>query len=65
MNDKNLGYHCLVHPVFSDMMFTSTVSRRGDRCAHVYVTDIVWVRAFLMASRSEAYETLLLLFPLD
>ena len=26
-NDCNLCYHCLTHPVFSDTMFASTVSR--------------------------------------
>ena len=34
MNDRNLHYHCLAHPIFSDMMFASTVFRRGNRCAH-------------------------------
>ena len=28
MNDTNLCYSCLAYPVFSDMMFASTVSRR-------------------------------------
>ena len=56
MNDRNLCYHCLAHPVFSDMMY---------RCAQVYATDFGWVRAFPMAFRSEAHETLLLLFAQD
>ena len=51
MNDQNLCYHCLAHPVFSDMMFASTVSRRGNRCAQVYATDFEWARAFPMASK--------------
>ena len=37
-NDQNLCYHCLAHPVFSDMMFANTVSRRCNRCAQVYIT---------------------------
>ena len=65
MNDQNLCYHCLAHPVFSDMMFASTVSRRGNRCAKVYSTDLGWTRAFPMASRREAHETLSLLFVKD
>ena len=65
MNYLNLCYHCLAHPVFSDMMFASTVSRRGNRCAQVYATDFGWARAFPMASRSEAHETLFLLFARD
>ena len=61
-NDQNLRYHHLAHPVFSDMMFASTVSRRSNRCAQLYATDFGWARAFTMASRSEAHEILSLLF---
>ena len=64
-NDRNLRYCCRAHPIFSDMMFASTVSRRGNRCAQVYATDFGWARAFPMASRSEAHETLSLLFVRD
>ena len=31
MNEFNLHYHRLAHPVFSDMMFASTVSRKGQQ----------------------------------
>ena len=65
MNDRNLCYNCLTHPVFSDTMFASTVSRRGNRCEQVYATDFGWARAFPMASRYEAHETMSLLFPRD
>ena len=65
MNDRKLYYHCLEHPVFSDTMFVSTVSKRGNRCAQVYTTDFGWARAVLMASRSKTHETLLLLFARD
>ena len=44
------------------MMFASTMSRRGNRCAQVYATDFGWARAFPITSRSEAHETLSLLF---
>ena len=64
-NDRNLHYHCLAHPVFSDTMFASTVFRRFNICAQVYAADFGWARAFPMASRSEAHETLLLLFARD
>ena len=47
------------------MMFASTVFRRGNRCAQVYATDFGWARAVPMASRSEAHETLSLLFVRD
>ena len=64
-NDRNLCYCCLAYPLFSDMMFTGTVSRRGKRYAQVYAMDFGWDRAFPMACRSEAHETLLLLFARD
>ena len=64
-NDRNLCYHHLAHPMSSDTVFASTVSRRGNRCAQVYATDFGWSRAFPMASGSEAYETLSLLFVRD
>ena len=48
--------------LFSDMMFVSTVSRKGKRCAKVYATYFEWARAFPITSRREAHETLLLLF---
>ena len=46
-------------------MFACTVFRRGNRCAQVHATDFAWDRAFPMASRSEAHETLFLLFAMD
>ena len=53
-NDRN--------SVFSDTMFFSTLSRRGNRCGQVYDTDFWWARAYPMASISEAHKTLSLLF---
>ena len=47
------------------MMFVSTVSRRGNRCAKVHATDYGRARTFPMASRSEAHWTLLLLYVKD
>ena len=61
-NDGNLHYHCIEHPLFSDVMFATTMSRRGNRFTQVYAMDFGWNRAFQMASRSEAYKTLFLLF---
>ena len=46
-------------------MFAGTVSRKGNRCTQVYATDFGWARAFPMTFRSEAHETLLLLFARD
>ena len=61
-NDRNLCYHCLAHPAFSDTIFAIMVPRRGNRCACVYATDFGLAKSFPMASRSEAKETLSLLF---
>ena len=47
------------------MMFASTVFRRDNRYRQVYATDFGWTRAFLITSRSEAHETLSLLFTRD
>ena len=63
-NVRNLCYCHQAHLEFSDMMFTSTVFRRGKRCAQVYATDFGWDRAFPMASR-KTHEILLLLFARD
>ena len=60
----NLCCHCLAHPVSSDTMFANTVSRRENRCAQVNPRDFGWARAFLMAFRSEAHESLSYLFGL-
>ena len=60
-NNRNL-YHHPAHPV---MMFANTVLKRGNKCEQAYATDFGWARAFSMASRSEAYETLSLLFARD
>ena len=65
MNVRNFRYCHQAHPVFSDTMFASAVSRRGNGCAQVYATDFGWARAFPMASRSETHETLSLLFARD
>ena len=47
------------------MTFAHTVTRMSNRCAQVYATDFGWARDFPMAARSEAHETLLLLFVRD
>ena len=65
MINRNLHYHHLAHPIFSDTMYASTVSRRSNRCAQEYATDLGWVRAFPMALRSEAHDTLLMLVAWD
>ena len=36
INGFNLHYHHLAHPVFSNNMFASAASKRGNKCAQVY-----------------------------
>ena len=65
MNDRNFHYYCMAHPLFSDTMFANTMFRNSNRCVQEYATDFGWARAFPMASKSEAHETLLWLFVWD
>ena len=43
----------MAHPVLSNMMFASTVFRKGNKCAQVYATDFGWARAFPIAYKCE------------
>ena len=65
INNRDFCCCLLAHLVFLNTMFASTVSRRDNRCAQVSATNFWWARAFPMASRSEAHETLSLLFARD
>jgi hypothetical protein len=61
-NDHMLCYPCLLHTVFTDTMFASTVSRQGNKMAQVYATSFGWARAYPMKRKGKAHETLSLLF---
>ena len=61
-NDRNLCNHHLADPIFSVTVYASTASRKGNRCAQVYATDFGSARAYPIAFRSKAHETLLLFF---
>ena len=62
MNDHNLCYLCLPHQAFLDTMFVSTVSRRTNNCVQVKTTHFGWARVHPLTSKSDAHDTLLLLF---
>ena len=47
--------------MFSDKVFASTLSKRGNECAQVHATDFGWVRVHPVASKHWAHETLFLL----
>ena len=64
-NDRQLRYRRLPIKVFTDTMKANEVSNRGNRYVQVYCTPEGWTRAFPMKKKSEAHETLSLLFSRD
>ena len=61
-NDCQLWYKRLLHNVYTDILFATTVSRRGNRCAQIFATSFGWLCLFLMKLKSEAHEALSSLF---
>ena len=47
------------------MIFASKLFKRDNKCSQVYAIDFGWARTFPITSRSEAHETLFLLFAWD
>ena len=64
-NDCQLIYRRLPHNVYSDTLFAITVYRRGNRYAQIFATDFGWSCSFPMKLKSEAHESLFLLFQWD
>ena len=64
-NDRQLQFRRLPHKVYSDMLFATTVSRRGNRCAQIFATDFCWSCSFSMKLESEVHKVLSLLFQWD
>ena len=64
-NDRMLRYPRLLHPLFSDTLIAGTMSKRGNKNAQVYGSSFGWCRAFPMRLKSEAHESLPLLFKQD
>ena len=64
-NDRMFRYRRLPFDVFSDTLTSKTKSRRGNLRAQVCGTRNAWTRAFPMKKKSEAHETLSLLFARD
>jgi hypothetical protein len=62
-NDRQLRYRRLKTALYTDTMFASTVSTRGNTCAQIFVNDLEWVRSFPMARKGDAHTCLDLLFP--
>jgi hypothetical protein len=64
-NDRQLRYRRLKTALYTDTMFASTVSTRGNTCAQVFVNDLEWVRSFPLSRKGDAHTSLDLLFPED
>ena len=64
-NDRALRYKRLQHNVFTDTLKAGTKFRRGNLYAQVYATPFHWCRAHPMKEKSEAHETLSLVFQRD
>ena len=64
-NDRALRYRRLQHDVFTDTMKAGTLSRRKNLYAQVYTTGFHWCRANPMRAKSDAHDTLSLLFQRD
>ena len=64
-NDRMLRYNRLPHPVFTDTLKAGTKSKRGNVYGQAYCTQFGWSRCHPMAHKSEAHETLSMLFKRD
>ena len=51
--------------MYSDTLFSTRESRRGNKFAQIFATNFDLLGSFPMKLKSEAHETLLLLFQLD
>ena len=64
-NDRQMRYKHLPHDLFTDTIQAKTCSCQGDLYAQVYCTSFRWSRAFPMKKKSEAADTVDLLFHCD
>jgi hypothetical protein len=57
-----LRYKCVLHTLFSDMLFAGPISRQGNKISQPYATSFGWARAHPMKRKGDAHETLSLVF---
>jgi hypothetical protein len=57
-NDRSLRYRRLKTNVFTDTMFSSVPSSRGNTCAQIYCNDLQWTAIYPMKSKKEAHLSL-------
>jgi hypothetical protein len=56
-NDHNMRYRRLGIDMYTDTLFASEKSKRGNKAAQVYGTSFGWSRAYGMKSKGEAHES--------
>ena len=61
-NDTMLRYRRLPVDLFTDTLEAGIISHRGNRYVQVYAHRNTWCMAYPMAKKTDAYETLSLLF---
>jgi hypothetical protein len=64
-NDRQLRYRRLPVTIYTDTMFSTILSRQGNKADQIFCTDFGFVRAFPMKKEKEAHEALYLLFNRD
>ncbi len=61
-NDRMLQYCRLHHTIFADTMFASTLSRRSNKLAQIFISNFGWSHAYPMKTKGEAHNALSLMF---
>jgi hypothetical protein len=64
-NDRQLIYLCLPVALFTDTMYSTILSRQGNKAAQVFCDGAGWGRSFPMKNEEEAHEALSLLLHRD
>ena len=64
-NDQNLHYKHMPDPIYSNALKYGIVSKLGNKDVQACFSSYVWSRCHPMAQKSEAYDTLSLMFNLD
>jgi len=64
-NDQMLRYNQLPHPMFTDTLKAGTKSKHGNVYGQAYCTQFGWSRCHPLVHKSEAHETLSMLFKRD
>jgi hypothetical protein len=62
-NDRQLQYRRLSTALYTELMFASVTSRRGNVCTQIFVNDLEWCRAYPLRTKGDAHTSLDLLFP--